>query len=48
MRKTLTLTALLFTSLLIANAQNKTNNQMTDRTQQLEDKLALKELVDNF
>jgi tyrosyl-tRNA synthetase len=48
MKKTLTLAALLFTSLLIANAQNTTNNQMTDRIQELEDKLALKELVDTF
>jgi hypothetical protein len=47
MKKTL-LTALLFTTLLIANAQNKTNTQMTDRIQQVEDKLALKELVDTF
>jgi len=47
-KRTLIITALLFTSLFIANAQKKTNNQMTDRTEQLEDKLALKELVDTF
>src|SRR5918993_6002790 len=48
MKKTLTIMALLLTSLLAANGQNKTSNQMTDRIQQLEDKLALKELVDTF
>jgi hypothetical protein len=48
MKKKLVLTALLFTTLLIANAQNKSNAQMTDRIKQVEDKLALKELVDTF
>jgi hypothetical protein len=48
MKRTLTIAALLLTSLLIAKAQKITNNEMTDRTQQLEDKLALKELVDTF
>jgi hypothetical protein len=48
MKRALIITALLFTSLLSGNAQTKNNNEMTDRIQQIEDKIALKELVDTF
>src|SRR5688572_16013516 len=48
MKRRLLIAALLFTSLISANAQKKSNNEMADRIQQIEDKLALKELVDTF